>query len=127
MNDDDRAIYNIKRLAGNAEVFRMNEQFDDDDGVTTLADFVMNYYKKGEVDVDDKMGVIRVSVPAEGRGLVDVGDMRKSQDYMANVVNQYRKRGGQTVPGNVQFVGISANDQFSVNLVFQITDNPTKF
>ena len=127
MNDDDRAIYNMKRLAGNAEPFRMSEQFDDDDGVTTLADFVMNYYKKGEVDVDDQMGVIRVSVPAEGRGLVDVGDMRKSQDYMANVVNQYRNRGGQTVPGNVQFVGISANDQFSVNLVFQITDNPTKF
>jgi len=127
MNDDDRAIYNMKRLAGNAEVFRMNEQFDDDDEVTTLADFVMNYYKKGEVDVDDQMGVIRVSVPAEGRGLVDVGDMRKSQDYMSHVVNQYRQRGGQTVPGNVQFVGISANDQFSVNLVFQITDNPTKF
>ncbi len=126
MNDNDRAIYNIKRLAGNAEPFRMSEQFDDD-GVTTLADFVMNYYKNGEVDVDDRMGVIRVSVPAEGKGLVDVGDMRKSQDYMANVVNKFRGRGGQTVPGNVQFVGISANDQFSVNLVFQITDSPTKF
>jgi len=127
MNDNDRAIYNIKRLAGNAKPFRMSEQFDDEDGVTTLADFVMNYYKNGEVEVDDQMGVIRVSVPAEGRGLVDVGDMRKSQDYMANVVNKYRGRGGQTVPGNVQFVGISANDQFSVNLVFQITDTPTKF
>ena len=127
MNKDDRAIYNIKRLAGNAEPFRMNEQFDDDDGVNTLEEFVQHYYKQSEIAVDDRAGLIQVSIPAEGRGLVDVGDMRKSQDYMANVVNKFRGRGGQTVPGNVQFVGISANDQFSVNLVFQISDSPTKF
>lgn len=127
MNRDDRAIYNMKRLAGNAEVFRLNEYIDDEDGVTSLEDAVRHYYRKGEIEVDDNMGVIRVSVPAEGKGLVDVGDMRKSQDYMNNVVNEFRKAGGQTVPGNVQFVGIAANDQFSVFLVFQITNSPTQF
>lgn len=127
MNEDDRAIYNIKRLAGNAEPFRLNEYIDETDDVNTLEDAIQHYYKQGEVEVDDRMGLIKVSVPAEGKGLVDIGDMRKSQDYMNNVVNEFRKVGGQTVPGNVQFVGISANDQFSVFLVFQITESPTKF
>ena len=127
MKEESRALYRSQQLAGNAKTFRLNEYIDEDDDVNTLEDAVQHYYKKSEVEVDDNMGVIRVSVPAEGNGLVDVGDMRKSQQYMNHVVNEFRKIGGQTVPGNVQFVGISANDQFSVFLVFQITESPTEF
>ena len=127
MKEDSRALYRMQQLAGNAGVFRLNEYIDDTDDVNTLEDAVRHYYKKSEIEVDDNMGVIRVSIPAEGNGLVDVGDMRKSQQYMNHVVNEFRKIGGQTVPGNVQFVGISANDQFSVFLVFQITESPTEF
>jgi hypothetical protein len=127
MSNLDQELWEIKRRAGNAGSYRLDEQFEDDDNTpSSLEEFIQNYYKNSELDIDEAMGVIRVSVPAE-RSPVDVGDMRKSEAYMVNVIEKFKQETGQPIKGKPQFIGIEANDQFSVNLVFQVTERPINF
>lgn len=126
MSSIDDELWEIKRRAGNAKTYRIDEQFEDDEAPPTLEEFIQYYYKNSQLDIDEKMGTIRVSAPAE-RAPIDIGDMRKANDYMINVVEKFQQETGQRVQGKPQFIGVEANDQFSVNLVFQITERSQNY
>ena len=121
MNKDGRALFNVQRLAGNAGTFRAGAVREDAE-TDTLEDYLWQAFKKG-VELDEAKSLIKVVVDAE-LSLVDPTDMKKMETYLNQLLKAYP--GPNPIPP-AQFVGVEANNQFSIYLVFHVTDNPTTF